>query len=635
MPKLLIKEGPGKGDAIELSSPESSIGRDAQNTICLADRTVSRFHARIIQEGATWLVSDLGSRNRTVLNGEAVQREELSHMDEIRLGNVVLVFFEDEATDMDALIQGREGEPEVTETISVEKLRQLKDMAASSREELSVAYRRLVSLLEFGQEAANARSIPTLFDLLTGTARQALEADRVVPILEGQEGALLPYIRSGGGFDEEVRDVGISTATVERCRTQGAAVLSHGSSVGPRKASGTTGIASIACAPLAMGEQLKGVIYCDRVRRRRRFTKEDLQYLCLLAAQTAVAIENIRSYERVEARARNLEREIEGQFHLVGSSPQMAEVLEFIRKAAPTDASVLICGESGTGKELVARAIHYNSRFRDGPFEAANCAAMNPNLIESELFGHVEGAFTGALSDRQGRFELAESGTIFLDEIGGLPLECQTKLLRVLEEQKIRRVGDVKDRAVNVRVVAATNHDLDAAMKRGEFRQDLFYRLDVLRTMLPPLRERGDDIEILAEHFLEEFCRRCGSPEKRFDPRVLTIFRYYSWPGNVRELKNIVERMVIMSEGDVLEPDILPEELRSVSPPHEETKKAEATVSAVEPKGADLPSLREMEKDYILEVLRRTGGNKKRAAEILGVDRTTLYARLKRHNLHP
>jgi len=623
MPRVLIKEGPGRGDTLKLSEGETSIGRGAENAIRLPDRTVSRFHARIFCERGKWFASDLGSRNGTMVNGELVQREELKHMDEIRLGNVVLVFLEDESTDMEALVQSEEDEPEATEVVAVEDLEALRRAAARHRE--GTATQRLVSLLELSRAAGKVKSLSTLFDRLTATLKGALEPDRVVPIVQERDGKLLPYVRGKSGFDKDLKGIGISAATVERCRRERVAVLSHGSSCSGGKGRKRVRITSVACAPMSIGSQVLGVVYCDRVRRQERFNRDDLEYLCLVAAQMALAIENIRSYERVAARARNLEREVRGQFNLVGRSPQMQQVFAFIRKAAPTNASVLICGQSGTGKELVARAIHYNSRFRDGPFEAVNCAALNPNLVESELFGHIEGAFTGAVSDRLGRFELADGGSIFLDEVGDLPRECQTKLLRVLEEGCIRRVGDVKDRPVNVRVIAASNRDLEAAMRSGAFREDLYYRLDVLRINLPTLRERQGDIEALAEYFLEDFGRHCGRVLKGFHPEVIDIFKRYDWPGNVRELKNVVERMVIMSDGDVLGPDVLPEEIKKRIP-------AQAPAPE-ERKPSQLLSLRDMEKDYILNILRSTGGNKKLAAQILGVDRTTLYAKLKRYGL--
>ena len=627
MSKLLIKEGPGQGDFFELSQSKITIGRDPQCTFHVDDRTVSRAHARIIERGEGYFVRDLDSHNGTLVNGERISRKYLSHMDEIRLGNVALIFLEDDATDVSALLQSQDKEPEVTQTLNPEEALSVAQLTGGNAEELIAANQRLLALTKLSQASATIKSLPPLFDLLADSIATTLDPDRAVPIVRQEDGSLLPYVRAKSAFDKSLESIGISKATVEHCLKMGVATLSEGArkvQVGDDDSTRRPQISSVLCAPLKIGQTIRGVIYCDRVEHQEKYTRADLQYLCSLAAQIAVAMENIRAYERMEMRARNLERQVQGQYDIVGQSPQVQEVFEFIRKAAPTRASVLICGESGTGKELVARAIHYQSSRSNGPFEAVNCAAMSPTLIESELFGHVKGAYTGAVSDRPGRFELAHQGTIFLDEIGALPLDCQTKLLRVLESGILRRVGDVKDRRVDARVIAATNQDLDAAKDQKAFREDLFYRLNVLRTDLPPMRERGDDVELLAEVFLEEFSEQCGRTLKGYDPKVLECFRRYAWPGNVRELKNIVERMVIMCEAEALGTDLLPAEFS------EALQEAEA---APAPQPEQIESLQDVEKRYILDVLRMTGGNKKKAAEILGVDRSTLYAKLKRYGV--
>ena len=626
MPKLVIKEGPGKGDAFELSEEEVNIGRDAGNTIRLADRTVSRYHARIFYGDGACCVSDLDSHNGTMVNGERVSRRRLKHTDEIRLGNVVFLFLEDEVTNMDMLLEGYEREPEITQAIDFEEDRPFEGATEGSRSELITSNQRLLALTELAQKAAPIRSLPSLFDLVIDSMNQTLEPDRVVPIVRQEDGSLLPYVRAESGFGRGLESAGISKRLVEQSLEKGVAALSQKPAT--KKVSGGTvpdpdRTTSVMCAPLG-GRQPLGVLYCDRIEHPEKYVRSDLQYLCSVAAQVGVAMENIRAYEEVAARARTLEREVEGQYNLVGQSPGMKKVYEFIRKAAPTDASVLICGESGTGKELVARAIRYNSNRSDGPLETLNCAAMSQTLIESELFGHVKGAFTGAINDRPGRFELAHKGTIFLDEIGALPLDCQTKLLRVLETGTVRRVGDVKDRQVDARVIAATNEDLEKAREEGRFREDLFYRLDVLRKDLPPLRERGTDIELLARHFLSRFQEKTGKPIEGFAPEVLEIFRRYEWPGNVRELKNVVERMVIMGDEEVLSAGLLPAEIRREHGPMVGEEPAPS-----EPE--ELRSLDELEREHVYRVLRSTEGNKKQAAEILGVDRSTLYARLKRY----
>ncbi|MDP6438533.1 MAG: sigma 54-interacting transcriptional regulator [Candidatus Brocadiia bacterium] len=636
MPRLLIKDGPGSGDLFELGQEEAPVGRDPENALRVADRTVSRFHAVVKEEKGVYHVRDLDSHNGTQVNGQRVRRRPLFHMDEIRLGNVVLVYLEEDVTDIDALLQSHDSEPEITQTINLDEVA-LDDVTAGSRQELVASNQRLRALTELGQAAGTVRSLPPLLDLLIDSISRTLAPDRVVPILRQEDGSLMPYIRSRSQFARGMEEIGISKAAVEHCLEKGVAALSRsrprkGAPAGGVPAGGAAGghrIASVLCAPLKVGSKVRGVVYCDRVGRAEGYKRPDLQYISLLANQIAVAMANIRDMEQIAARARNLELAVEGEYDILGQSPSMLRVYDFIHKASPTDASVLICGESGTGKELVARAIHHHSRRSKGTFEAVNCAAMSPTLIESELFGHVQGAFTGAVADHPGRFELANEGTIFLDEIGTLPLECQTKLLRVLEEETVRRVGDVKDRAVDLRVVAASNQDLDRAQREGAFREDLFYRLNVLRADLPPLRERGDDIDLLANHFLQSLSEKCGRTLRGFSAEVASAFRLYRWPGNVRELKNVVERMVIMGEEEVLEADLLPPELKEAVRTEPAVRQpADVGTTAMQP-------LEQVEKRYILEVLRRTNGNKKKAAEILGMDRSTLYAKLKRFEPEP
>ena len=308
---------------------------------------------------------------------------------------------------------------------------------------------------------------------------------------------------------------------------------------------------------------------------------------------------------------------------IVGRSPALLGALRAVSQVAPTQATVLITGESGTGKELIARAIHRNSRRRDGPLVKVNCAAVPAALIESEFFGHERGAFTGATGRREGRFMLADGGTIFLDEVAELRLELQAKLLRVLQEGEFEPVGTSRTRRVNVRVVAATNRDLQAEVRAGRFRGDLYFRLKVVSIHLPPLRERGDDVLMLGRHFLREFARKF---QKRFGdlaPAAAQMLRDYAWPGNVRELRNLIERVVLLEEGQRLLPDHLPAEFTGRKPAPGEAPAA--------PKDAlGLPTLAQMEAEHIGEVLRLTAGNKSRAARILGISRQGLIEKLRR-----
>jgi DNA-binding NtrC family response regulator len=308
----------------------------------------------------------------------------------------------------------------------------------------------------------------------------------------------------------------------------------------------------------------------------------------------------------------------------VGSAPAVLDVFRVVSKVAPTNATVLILGESGTGKELVAEAIHAASPRAAGPFVKVNCAALPEGLLESELFGHVQGAFTGALKDRPGRFEAAHGGTIFLDEVGEVPAHTQIKLLRVLQAREIERVGDNRSRPVDVRMIAATNADLDAAVRKGTFREDFYFRLKVITLRMPPLRERRGDIPALCKHFLELYTRRHGRDVRGFSPRALELLRTYDWPGNVRELENTVEAAVVLGEGPILDVDVLPEELGGSQRVEDLPEGDVIRIRA----GTSLP---EAERTIILDTLARTDGNKTAAARILGIGLRTLYRKLEQY----
>jgi two-component system response regulator HydG len=310
---------------------------------------------------------------------------------------------------------------------------------------------------------------------------------------------------------------------------------------------------------------------------------------------------------------------------VIGNSPAMHTVVARLRQIAPTSASVLITGESGTGKELVAKALHNNSPRRYKPFVTLNCAALSDNILESELFGHVKGAFTGADRERKGWFEHANGGTLFLDEVGDIPLGTQVKLLRALESGEIVRVGTNEPIKVNVRLISATNRDLTEAIASGSFRQDLYHRLKVVTIKLPPLRERREDIDLLVDHFLKEFTTAHEKKIVSITPAARRILRQYSWPGNVRELKNTIESMVVIDFDGVLDVDDLTEDLQAVS---------SSSPPASKPAGADLlvgKSIEEIEKHYITETLKLTSGNREEASRMLGIGERTLYRKLKEY----
>ncbi len=331
---------------------------------------------------------------------------------------------------------------------------------------------------------------------------------------------------------------------------------------------------------------------------------------------------------RENARFREELRERDHLSHLVGSSPRMLEVYKLVAKVAPARSTVLLEGESGTGKELVARAIHANSPRRDGPFVPINCAALPDALLESELFGHEKGAFTGAVVAKPGLFETADRGSLFLDEVGELSPALQVKLLRTIQEQEIRRIGGIATIKVDVRIIAATNRDLSVLIKDGRFREDLFYRLNVVRIVLPPLRDRQEDVPLLAHHFLRKFSGGAPRPLQGFVQEAMDLLTSYSWPGNVRELEHAIERAVSLAHGPLLLPEDLPEAVRSAGLPADPT--AAPPNSAAE---APLLSLDEVTRRHLIRVLQDTGGNKARAARVLGVDRRTLYRMAERYGI--
>ncbi|MCB2187976.1 MAG: sigma-54 dependent transcriptional regulator [Deltaproteobacteria bacterium] len=337
-------------------------------------------------------------------------------------------------------------------------------------------------------------------------------------------------------------------------------------------------------------------------------------------AQVAHALEKTLLKEELKDLKRDL-RTRDSLSFIVGKNPRMQELTRTVERIAPTDCNVLIIGETGTGKELFARAVHHASPRAERRFVAFNCAALAEELLVSELFGHEKGSFTGAMSTKPGLFEAADGGTVFLDEIGDMPASMQAKVLRVIQEKVVTRVGGTEAIPVDVRLVAATNRDLKKLVDEGRFRQDLFYRLNVVALEIPPLRERKDDLPLLAQHLLQKHAGRQGKEIRHMDPNLLDLLLAYDFPGNVRELENLVERAVTLSVDPVLTSRDIPEEVRG------------ACLPPLPPEEGAIPTLEDREREYISWVLRHTGGNKTRAAEVLGIDRVSLWRKVKKFGL--
>jgi len=393
-------------------------------------------------------------------------------------------------------------------------------------------------------------------------------------------------------------------------------------------------ISSVLCAPLAVKGKVLGIVYIDS-RSGTVFSDEDLEFLASFADLAAIAIENARLTETLEQKTDYLQSQIESKWefgNIVGRSSPIKRVFRMAEAVADTDVNVVITGESGTGKELLARAIHFSGKRKKGRFQPVDCGSVTENLLESELFGYVKGAFTGADSDRAGLFEVSEGGTIFLDEITNTSKNFQAKLLRVLQENEIRRVGDNKVRKIDVRIIAATNKDLEEEVKAGNFRDDLFYRLNVVNIIMPPLRDRREDIPILGGYFLTDICNRMKLPEKSFSPEAMDRLTLYSWPGNVRQLENICERAVIFSPGDRIEIDHLPPEIKSVRLPDGSGDEAGSIPRTKE----ELKTAKaNMDKLFVIELLRASKGNVMKASSLSGMDRSQLHHMISKFGVNP
>jgi two-component system nitrogen regulation response regulator NtrX len=362
-----------------------------------------------------------------------------------------------------------------------------------------------------------------------------------------------------------------------------------------------------------------------------RMGAQDFVEKPLSLEKTLVVVKNVLRQRRLEAENRTLKQQVEQRYQMIGDSASLRALRDEIARAAPSNGRVLIYGENGTGKELVARNIHAQSRRAQGPFVEVNCAAIPEDLIESELFGHTRGAFTGALTSKKGKFELADGGTLFLDEVADMTLKTQAKVLRVLQESRLEPVGGTSSVTVDVRVIAATNKRLDDQIRAGAFREDLFFRLNVIPFHVPPLRERREDIPRLARHFVAQLSAEYGKRAKELAPEALEVLSGLPWPGNVRELRNIIERLVIMTPGDRIERRHLPASLAGAGPSASED-------AAVAPAGG-FPSLaaarEDFEKRYIWRKFQECGGNMSRTAVALQVERSNLYRKMKGYGLLP
>jgi transcriptional regulator with GAF, ATPase, and Fis domain len=606
--KLKIISEKGKGEIFELTAAEISIGRDKANEIVLNDASVSRRHCVIERRGETFSISDSASLNGTSVNGREAFETTLSGGDRIEVGDFTFAF-----------LTGDTAEESSGVFFDKTEFRLPKNSLRLRLEDVFGAMARdLTALLRISTALNSIRETEKLQKELL---RQIFE---VVPAFEGAillvdaENQLAEIVGLNRLDDGEW--VNVSQTVVNQVLQTRQVILigdpaSSAENLPEAESLFLRKISSLLCVPVVLYEKTLGVIYLSS--SKSNFDEGHLKFLTAVAGLAAVAIENARNFAFLETENARLRGETLNR-NMLGESLSMEKVFELIRKVAPTDSTVLINGESGTGKELAAQAIHLNSRRRDRPFVAINCAALTETLLESELFGHEKGAFTGAAAQKKGKIETAQGGTLFLDEIGEMALNLQAKLLRVLQEREFDRVGGTRPVKADIRLIAATNRDLSAEVKNGRFRQDLFYRLNVVRFTMPALRERKDDILLLAESFVEKFARILNRRIRGISANAKKLLLKYDFPGNVRELENAIERAAVLGSGDWILPEDLPEdflELRTETGKHAVSKYHEA--------------LREKKIELIRGAFREAKGNYVETARILDIHPNYLHRLIK------
>jgi len=620
-PRLLAISGSFEGTNFALDKSEISIGRDKTNDIRIPDRSISRQHCVIKTDGENFTIIDCESFNGTFVNGETVKQQSLDHGDRVTLGDVRFLFFEHE-TDDEAIPQIVEFGSDISagSTIRLEKKDALYLNSAQVLKSLSptdTATRNLSALLQLNVELGKLRDLEALQTAVFDALFDALPASRGAILLleENLENVTAAFSRNKAG--ETNQPLTISQTAAEQVIREKTAILCQNVKTDAlyNKANSllTSQTDSLLCAPLTTGEKIAGIIYLDTSGGAQNFDENHLQFLMAVAGIVSVVLENIRHLEWLSRENQRLRAEINLEHNMIGESAPMQKVFRFIEKAAPTGATVLIRGESGTGKELVANAIHENSPRAEKPFIAINCAALSEHLLESELFGHERGAFTTALTQKKGKIEIADSGTLFLDEVGEMSLPTQVKLLRVLQEREFERVGGTRTIKVDVRVIAATNRDLESQIKNGNFRPDLYYRLNVVELVMPPLRERRADIAPLADYFVEKYSRKCNRKVSGISKEARNLLTNYDFPGNVRELENAVERAVVLGNSEIILPEDLPESIL-------ESESAELL-----PVMEYQKAVNEMKKGLILKTLEQADGNYTEAAKLLGLHPTNLH----------
>ena len=619
MPTLKWYPPEGAPRAFTLFKPVSTIGRALGNDVAVTSRGLAETHAQVLFDGRDFNLEEVDKQAEILINGKKKRRARLVHGDRIRLGDAEFGFsmFDDPparsrapslsgagAGDGGAAAPGPEG----------------------SATDLQLSGLR--KLFDFSEKLMTQRKLDELLEAMLDAVIEVTGAEKgLILLLEdgasGQaDGGAKPVIRASRHVKREaITDTtgAISDSIVRRVLETGRPVIVSDalsdSQFGSSESVLALQLSSVMCAPLISQGQVTGAMYVGNDRVKGLFERSQLDVLAIFAGQASLILQNAMLLSALRADKEKLAAELTDKRFgdIIGVCPGMLDVFRKLTKVSTTDISVLITGETGTGKELIAREIHRRSNRATGPFVVINCGAIPENLIESELFGHVKGAFTGAIASRPGKFQLADKGTLFLDEIGELPLNLQVKLLRALQERVVVRVGDSRPEKVDIRVVAATNRVLEEEIRTGRFREDLYYRLNVVNVWLPPLRERGDDVLIIAKALLSKYADELHSAVQGLTPAALGAIKKHAWPGNIRQLENRLKKALVLCERTLLSPEDLDLGQSSDSPilPLEKAKE-------------------EFQRKYVLEVLERNNGNRTQTARDLGVDPRTIFRHLER-----
>jgi transcriptional regulator with GAF, ATPase, and Fis domain len=610
MASLSVRTPDGKIRTLPLIKRITSIGRGPDNDVQLDDPAVPDSAIHVQFDGSRFTVGSLGATFQ--VNGKKRDSHVLASQDVIRVGGSELTFSRDDAP---------APSPRATalptpspDSITSDESPTTEIPGLPGRE--LVMLRRLTT---FSERLLGSYDLDKLLENLMDEVIEVTRADKGFLILMESNEPRVKVARNLSRENIEDAVEKLSDSIIAKVvKEQRPLIIADAIDAPEFKASESVvnlKVHSVMCVPLMHKGELFGLLYVGNDRLVNRFENKSLDMLTIFAAQASLILHNALLVNELKLDNTELRKRLEDQRYgdIVGACQGMKDVYKRIDKIALTDISVLITGETGTGKELIAREIHRHSPRAKGPFVTINCGAIPENLLESELFGHVKGAFTGAVATRPGKFQAAIGGTLFLDEIGEMPLQLQVKLLRALQEKVVYKVGDNRGEPVDIRVVAATNKILEEEVKKNTFREDLYYRLNVVTLKLPPLRERGEDVIVLGKFFLQKYAKEFGSKVKGFTPAATVAMKKYAWPGNIRELENRIKKAVVLADKPLLgadDLDLKPENLDPIMPL--------------------LQAKEEFQKRYINEVLARNNGNRTKTAKDLGVDPRTIFRHLEK-----